>query len=301
MTDTWYKLSFNYLNQRMQASLINLAESLEHQIALVSRKVMNPFDKINESFEIAFSLHQELEVLVGDYQFANLSDEIQYYKYIKPKFTKYVFLFNKLNRMHVKRESTTIKKYNKYLQKELYKIETFIEQNEHLINCYQNNITDFDNYYFTRARFDKLAISGTTLITQKVNNLTNGDIAIAKFLAYKELNKIYHNELAEVTKGNSTPYETVIHHDIEWTASKSDLIELMYALISIKAINNGKVEIKQLTKHLESMFNIQLGDPYRLFAAIRQRKKSPTRFIDSMNENFKQALNELDDFPPNLL
>jgi len=42
-----------------------------------------------------------------------------------------------------------------------------------------------------------------------------------------------------------------------WTESNASLVELIYALQSLGAINNGNIEINELAQIFEKMFNIR--------------------------------------------
>ena len=75
-----------------------------------------------------------------------------------------------------------------------------------------------------------------------------------------------------------------------WTANKTDLIELIYALHSSGAINSGTADIKEVASVCEQMFNIDLGDYYRTFLEIRSRKINQTKFIDKIKISLKNKI-----------
>jgi hypothetical protein len=63
-------------------------------------------------------------------------------------------------------------------------------------------------------------------------------------------------------------------HKLKWTASKASLIELLYALQTSGSFNNGSIDLKSLATSLENLFDIDLGNYYRVFQEIRIRKQS---------------------------
>lgn len=79
---------------------------------------------------------------------------------------------------------------------------------------------------------------------------------------------------------------------LKWTGTKSALIELIYALQSVDAVNNGKADIKQIADSFEHLFNISLGNYYRQFQEIRLRKNGKTNFLDDMREKLIQRLDD---------
>jgi len=80
-----------------------------------------------------------------------------------------------------------------------------------------------------------------------------------------------------------------------WTGSKTDLIELLYALHYSKCINSGTADIKELASHFEHFYNVDLGNYYHTFIEIRSRKTGRTKFLDRLIEMLKQRMEGLDD------
>lgn len=80
-----------------------------------------------------------------------------------------------------------------------------------------------------------------------------------------------------------------------WTANKTDLIELIYALQSSGAINSGTADIKEVASACEHIFNIDLGDFYRTFLEIKSRKINQTKFIDNIKESLLKRIEDSDE------
>jgi hypothetical protein len=81
---------------------------------------------------------------------------------------------------------------------------------------------------------------------------------------------------------------------LKWTESKTALIETVYALHTQKAFNHGKVGIVEIAKYLEKVFDIELGDIYRVFNEIKNRKINKTKFLDTLSENLNKRFEEQD-------
>ena len=81
---------------------------------------------------------------------------------------------------------------------------------------------------------------------------------------------------------------------LNWTGTKASLIELIYSLHGVDAINNGNVDIKQIATLFEGLFNIKLGNWYRHFQEIRLRKNGRTNFIDQMKKNLEERLDDFE-------
>ena len=67
---------------------------------------------------------------------------------------------------------------------------------------------------------------------------------------------------------------------LQWTASKTALVELIYALQSGGVYNNGQMEIKEIAETFQHVFKVDLGNYYHVFNEIRLRKKNRTSLLD---------------------
>ncbi len=82
---------------------------------------------------------------------------------------------------------------------------------------------------------------------------------------------------------------------LNWTESKTALVELIYALHSSHSINEGRIDIKTISERFESLFSMELGDIYHTFSEIRNRKTEPTKFIDLLKDSLLIKMKETDE------
>jgi hypothetical protein len=68
----------------------------------------------------------------------------------------------------------------------------------------------------------------------------------------------------------------------------------MYALNITGSINNGKSDLKRMTLYAETVFNIDLGDVYRAFLEIRNRKGNRVQYLDELRKNLIARMDEAD-------
>lgn len=82
----------------------------------------------------------------------------------------------------------------------------------------------------------------------------------------------------------------------QWTGSKSDLVELTYALSESKCINNGDIQIEKFTQDLAMFFGLEVSKSSRIFTNIKLRKaKSRTFFLDKLAEKLNYRMNKDDE------
>jgi hypothetical protein len=79
------------------------------------------------------------------------------------------------------------------------------------------------------------------------------------------------------------------HKDLIWTAQKSDLIELLYALDASGCFNSGKVSLNQIAIYLEEVFQTDLTNYSQNFYEMRIRLDQ-TPFIDKLRKELKNRM-----------
>lgn len=81
---------------------------------------------------------------------------------------------------------------------------------------------------------------------------------------------------------------------ITWSASKTDLIELIYGLYANRVFNNGKTTIKEITHFFEEALGVKLGNTSLRFQEILRRKDS-IAFLDQVRDALENYMNRIDD------
>ena len=83
---------------------------------------------------------------------------------------------------------------------------------------------------------------------------------------------------------------------MNFTGKKVWLIEFGYALANSGDFNNGRVEIKEMMDFLGAVFNVDLGDYYRTYIAIKDRKKDRTAYLTKLIEILEKKMDEDDSY-----
>ncbi|UVQ67870.1 RteC domain-containing protein [Bacteroides thetaiotaomicron] len=83
-------------------------------------------------------------------------------------------------------------------------------------------------------------------------------------------------------------------HPFRWTAPKIALVELGYSIYAACVLNNGKADIKEIMTYLEASFKVDLGDYYRTYITIKDRKKDRTSFLSNLIKCLLKKMDEDD-------
>ncbi len=265
---------------------------LEKETTKISHSDQTEIQKCEECKLMVFEHYQELRKFASDYQFKSEKEEIDYFRTQKPELVSTLMYYYKKSKMqNLLHDCKTTKKI---LQYELQRVEKFYSNHLDFISYYNSGQTSFDQALFLRKNMDPSTVPTYILLHDDSNHTTNGDHLVAKLLLNIKLHKFIQNEL---NKQSEEENSKTIKSEFLWTAPKSALIEVIYALYYKGAINNGSTEIKQLVHGFESFFNVELGEPYRHFVNIKQRKKSTATFLESLTDSLIRQINEQDTIP----
>lgn len=153
-----------------------------------------------------------------------------------------------------------------------------------------------DKYYFVRGKENLNLISDTSHYYTDPDFSTSHDNMVAQIIAFDMLIYHYKQELKRLHKLqnniDSGDKNCIPINELSWTASKTDLVEIIYALQASGAIRNGEAEIKKISIIFEKLFNLELGNVYRTYLEIKERKKDRTSFLTHIKIALERKMDE---------
>jgi hypothetical protein len=245
---------------------------------------------------------QELKELVISHSFPKEEDEIMFFKHIKPRFTSLLIYHSRLALMELRLPPGSPKDIRRHYEHELLLIRLFYEDHAPFYRYMTSGATFLDASYFVRGNCNfPLYYSVCALPTSAPDTdtrfTTHYDYIVACFQASERLRDYLvkslmlqeglkkHINLALPEKGS-----------LRWTGLKVYLVELVYALHVSGQINNGNIGLTEIAHQVEEFFHVDLGNVFRSFQEIRQRKKdSRTKLLDLMRERLLQRMDEMDE------
>jgi len=240
---------------------------------------------------------KKLQLQISKNSFPSQKDEIYFFKHIKPQFFSKLIYYGRLFNIESKRPRGSNAAQIKYLKTQIKKLQIFFNDNLEFYNYYRRGAISLDEQYFVRGKRDlRLPLeSFHFLIDVRFSTCQDGTVAI--IMAYDMLIVYLQGEIDILTINmddlNTKPMERP--SKLFWTGSKTDLIELIYALHASNTINSGTVDIKELASHFEHFYNVDLGNYYHTFIEIRSRKTGRTKFLDKLIEMLNQRMEALDE------
>lgn len=238
----------------------------------------------------------EIRKLIIKNGFQNKEEEIHFFKHVKPKvFSNFIYHI-KLFEIESHRNKAARKYQIKYLNHILKELHKFFEENKQFCQYYWQNYQYMDHLYFVREKSNYRIHFNNICTLNDYKFSTAYDSTVAAILAYENLISYIDNEIDKLKNGivnlGMSVGKQPFMSNARWTGSNISCIELIYALQSSGAINNGNIEIKELVQIFESMFNIKLEEFYRSFSDIQMRKKNRTKFLDELKNGLIRRMEE---------
>lgn len=275
---------------------ISKLKSLESELEIINLEIDDTLTKNEKSIQICLTIIDDIKTHFKTLNLKNKEEEIYFFKVIKPKFSSKLIYHLKVYNIETYKPNGSNKIKRKYYESELKKIKSFFDNNLQFYRYYRTNNTYLDDKYFLRKKRDFKLKLDEHFFEYDDSFSTTHDFKIAQILANDLLQIHLEDRLTQLTiKEISVTSEIVSPSKFKWSASKIALIELIYALHSSNAINNGSSDLKEIADLFQDTFQINLGDYYRKFLEIRMRKTGRTKFLDSLKELLIKRMNEADE------
>lgn len=231
----------------------------------------------------------QLNNWLRNHKFQCNEEEIYFFKCLKPKLISKLIYYKAI--LNIELEAPLSKKQTrKHYEKTLNKIYQQSKKNKEFYSYYRCGSTHRDENYFIRSKHkpelddDCFALHyDTSLCTEKYYD-------VSKIIANDMLIEYCENKIEEIERKCTLHYPST-NSDLNWTGTKMDFIELLYALHHYKIINGGNIEVKEIAKTLCKTFNLEIEDQvYRYYIDIKRRKKEKTPFLNTLATTLNKVI-----------
>lgn len=265
----------DYILQEIDSEIDNFdfydCDIIENSLAMITR-LENILKKLREK--------------IAKYTFTSKEKEIQFFKEQKPEILGKLLFFDKVYQIESKFPNGSDDVVIAYLNDKLDNLTYFFNRNLDFYQYYRSKSTLYDEHYFIRERTDVRLHSDSSRYDRDPKFSTGFDYKVAKILA-NEMLRIYLNKrLQNIGKEKYLEASRVkyLKRPINFTGKKVALIEIGYSLAAAGDINHGNIEIKELMDYLGAVFNVDLGDYYAAYIAMKGRKKDRTAHLNRLIE-----------------
>lgn len=273
-----------------------LLNNLNEQLNFIDLEIDDQIKKCEQAITVILKSINELKKAATKTNFKSKSEEIQFFKEVKPLFTSKLIYFNLVYRIEMKKPNGGNKILKKYYNNELLKLKAFFDNELEFYQYYRSGSTYLDYKYFLRGEVDiKLALD-SYYFESDMSFATSHDFKVATILANDLIELYLENQLLMLENNeNSEKSQRKPNVKLTWTGSKVALIELIYALHTEGVFNNGSADLKDIAEYFEHTFEIDLGQYRRVFLEIRARKSDRTKFLTTLNDSLQKRMENSDD------
>lgn len=273
-----------------------LLNKLNEQLNFIDLEIDDQIKKCEQAITIIIKSINEIKKVTIKSNFKSQSEEMLFFKEIKPQFTSKLIYFNRVYKIEMKKPNGGNRILKKYYNNELLKLKAFFDNELEFYQYFRSGSTYLDYKYFLRGKFDiKLALDSYYFETD-TSFATSHDFKVATILANDLIQLYLENQLLMLdNQENSEKSQRKPNVKMTWTGSKVALVELMYALQTEGVFNNGAADLKEIAEYFEHIFEIDLGQYRRVFLEIRARKSDKTKFLTTLNEGLLKRMENSDE------
>ncbi|GGG51574.1 RteC domain-containing protein [Bizionia arctica] len=272
-----------------------LVDEYKYQVNNVQQESLKDISNLEHLINLSSQYLHLIRLSVRDKGFPTDAHEIHFFKELKPFINGHLKYYSNVHYYLMNRPRLSLSKQRKYIHLLLEKFEAIKARELDFVNYYRHKGTKFDHIYFIRGQ-------NTIATTNNLNHFidiefsTSHDDYVAKIIAYDLLIIYYQQELRSLKNQKFTPIIEAPPplQKYLWTASKTDLVEIMYAIHALGAVQNGNIDIKSLATICETLFDIDLGNFYKTYGEIKAREKDRTKFLDNLKNSLIRKMDKDD-------
>lgn len=275
-----------------------LANNILAQIEVdISEIDLYGYNIIDVSLSIVHRLQtalNDLRMKIQTYIFPTKEDEILFFKTQKPEILGRLLFFYKIYKIETQCPNGSDEVIRNYINRELDNLTYFFNRNLDFYQYYRSHSTMYDKYYFVRGKADIRLCADSAQFDKDPNFSTGYDYTVAKILA-NEMLRIYLNQRLQLLEKKQLTNDIKISlsdFKLKWTGTKSEAIEWGYGLFAAKTLNYGNATIKEVMAFVETAFDIELGDHYRTYLSLKNRKKDRTAFFTFIMEQLQKRMDD---------
>ena len=280
----------------MNPKITSLLANLNDQLSFINLETDNESTLCERAIEVILKSIDVLKKVVTKTKFKTESEEIFFFKEIKPQFTSKLIYYNTLYKIEMKKPNGGNRIVKKYYNNELIKLKAFFDNELEFYKYYRSGSIYLDHKYFLRSKFDIKMSLDSYYFEADISFSTSHDFKVAKILANDLIQLYLENQLVIIeNKDNGEKSQRKPNLKMIWTSQKVALIELLYGLHTEGVFNNGAADLKDIAEYFEHIFEIDLGQYRRTFLEIRTRKADRVKFLTSLNKGLLKRMDDTDD------
>ena len=271
-------------------------EGLQSDLKKARTDIPNIVKRVNYSIRLCHSVLSIFKKAVIADKFESVEKEIEFFKNVKTIPASLLIYNSQIRSFELDYPKTNVEIQRKFIKKRLNLLNRFYRKHIDFIEYIESGRTHFDEQYFTRKYLNVFPISSPHIYFHDSDFNTPKDILLSELKAFESFVVYLQNRMIDKSKVYmDKPGELTSKINLQWTASKSALTELVYALHYNRVISNGNADIKDIALAFQQVLHFDLGDFYKTFNEIKSRKISRTKFLDDLASGLLSHMDSIED------
>lgn len=273
----------------MNQFCVTFYSEFEIEFELIKLSIADIINQITAIISFLEKKIKELHNWLKDFIFESIEEEIYFFKELKPKLISKLIYYKAI--LNIKcRIPADKKSKRKFYEKELNKIYQYSKENKELYQYFRSRSCYNDEDYFVRNNQKRKMGDECSLMYHDTRICTTHNYKIAEIMSNDLLSVYIENKIEEMDRSCSISHP-LSNSNLNWTGSKIDLVELVYALHHQKVFNGGNTDIKEIAVSVGKMFNIDIEENiYRSYLDIKNRKSGHTKFLNSLSDSLNNKI-----------
>ncbi len=234
---------------------------------------------------------RKVKEMISPHHFETIAQEIHFFKKIKPQFISKFIYYSTILDVETHKPNGGIKIIKEYYETEQEKLKNFHTEHSEFYSYYRREATYLDHKIFVRNSYDLKMKLSYGFYNFDTTFTTSHDQIIARFIANQLFDQYLKESIENLCENNSSGK---ILSPLIWSASKVALTELLYALHLSNCFNAGHTDLSEIFRWAEKSFDISLGNYHKTLGEIRIRKIERSKFLNLLQQNLNQHLDDLD-------
>ena len=273
--------------------LDSIIEGHKKELKEIQRSLESSYIKMGKSVQCCQKTLGHLRSYVSNSRFKKPSEEIYFFKCVKPVPTGDMIYYTMVKEFEYKFPKADRAFQKKCIKRKIKSVHKFYKRNHGFVAYIEENRTHFDSLYFTRNKHLTIASVDIQGYYHVPEFSCPYDWLLAKMRSHKLFLVFLQKRLHAIeSKKDFLISPNIEDKNLSWTASRVAITELIYALYHGGCINHGKADLKDIANKMQSAFNFQVGDIYKIYSEIKMRKKSRTKFLDELSTNLITKTNQ---------
>lgn len=273
---------------------------LESEVARIIAEETEPFSILSAILKTVRTALQALKEHVLKNPFADETEQIYFFKHIKPQFYCIRIYYLEWYNIVTSVPAGDTEMLKAFYKEELEAVQRFFRRIAFHYQYYRLGATELDRQYFVRG-IEVPSVLVPEMPEPEPEFSTSQDYLFSKIKAYERLQEFLLEKIRALDDpGKIMPPPEVKLPKLRWTGEQVNLVELIYGIFYTGQLNHGNVEVKDIIELAEKVFGVKIKAAYHVFGNIRRRKSiSPTAFMDKMREAILKRVDDDLAYHPN--